>query len=290
VEIERSRQSWFFQKLKAPRSFDRGKIKEYHEKLRMPEFGFTDAQAHALVTFLLSLREEDIPLEMKKRLDLPERSVERGRFLAAKFNCQGCHTLDGVEGRVRPLFEDAGNAPPVLDGEGGKVQERWLYQFLQGPTTIRPWLKYRMPTFGLSERETNDVIAYFSHLEKVEAEYGSEKFEPSAPEIHQAGRELFVKFKCIQCHQAAAPGLTASFLAPDLTLSKERLKPKWVIEWLKDPQQLQPGTMMPTFFPDGSTPVPDILEGDWLKQIHAIRDYLWRFAPEEAEQAKARLG
>ena len=299
IPIERTRQAWFFQKLKKPRIFDRGKIKAYHEKLRMPEFGFTDDEANALTTFLLSLREEEIPLEMKRQLNINEQEIEAGRFLVAKFNCQGCHTLDGTEGRARSLFsaqggsaaqsggEDIGNAPPVIDGEGAKVQETWLYHFLQNPTPIRPWLKYRMPTFGFSEKDTNTIIRYFHNLAHQTVSFGPTESSATQESI-EGGRNLFIKLKCIQCHQPGeSKGMAASFLAPDLLLAKNRLKPNWTVEWIKDPQALQSGTMMPTFFPDGTTPVPDLMEGDTPKQIQAIRDYLFAFTPEEAEQVKA---
>ena len=282
VDIEHTRQAWFFQKLKNSRIFDRGKVVGYHEKLRMPQFGFTDEEAEALTTFLLSLREEDIPLEMKKELNLKEKEIEAGRFLVSKLNCQGCHTLDKVEGRIRSLYTDLGNAPPVLDGEGAKVQEFWLYHFLQKPETIRPWLKIRMPTFGFSEAETNTIVKYFHNLGEQELSFAPAE-SPVTSESIRTGRELFVQLKCIQCHQPGeAKSLTASFLAPDLTLARERLKPAWMVEWLKDPQVLQPGTMMPTFFPEGQTPFPKILDGDTVKQIHAIKDYLMVFTPEEA--------
>ena len=286
IDMEQSRHAWFYQKLKNPRIFDRGRIRGYHEKLRMPHFGFTDEEAEALTTFLVSLREENIPLEMQKELDLKEREIEAGRFLVSQLNCQGCHTLDGIEGRVRPVIEDVGNAPPVLDGEGAKVQEVWLYHFLRNPTTIRPWLAYRMPTFDFSPEETNTLVKYFAHRDEQEISFIREKVD-SEPRMISAGRELFTQFKCLQCHQPGeAQMLSASFLAPDLVMAKDRLKPAWVIEWLKDPQAIQPGTMMPGFFPDGSTPLPDILGGDTQKQIRAIRDYLWTYHPEEAGEVK----
>ena len=69
-------------------------------------------------------------------------------------------------------------------------------------------------------------------------------------------------------------------------MAKDRLKPAWVIEWLKDPQVLQTGTMMPTFFPDATTPLPAILGGNAEQQIKAIRDYLWTYRPEEVTDVK----
>jgi cbb3-type cytochrome oxidase cytochrome c subunit len=59
--------------------------------------------------------------------------------------------------------------------------------------------------------------------------------------------------------------------APDLTLARQRLNPSWILKWLKDPQKVQPGTKMPSFFPGG----PDnILGGKDDLQIEALRDYL----------------
>lgn len=280
VPIPRTRHDWFYQKLKDPRIFDEGKIRDYFEKLKMPQFDFTDEEASALTTFLLSLVEEPIPLEMKRRLNLREEEIEAGRFLVTKLNCQGCHLLEGKGGKVKELLPDPGLVPPSLEGEGAKVHEHWLYQFLEEPTTIRPWLKFRMPTFGFKDEELTTLVKYFSHVAKQEISFKKETFK-ATPENLQAGKKLFEMFQCIKCHQPSDPqaqALGASFLAPDLTLSKIRLKPNWVIDWLRDPQEIQPGTMMPTFFPEGQSPAPDILEGDSLKQIEAIRDYLMQYS------------
>ncbi len=282
TEIERTRHAWFFQKLKEPRIFDHGRIRDYFEKLRMPQFDFTDEQAERLTTFLLSLTEDFVPLEMQKQLNLKEQEIEAGHWLVAKLNCQGCHLLEGTGGRVKELLQDPGLAPPPLDGEGAKVHEGWLYQFLKSPTEIRPWLKYRMPTFDFTNEELKTIVDYFHNAAKQEIVYDRVEKKPSSETI-QAGKKLFEMFQCIKCHQPSeAPALGASFLAPDLTLSRERLKSQWIADWLKDPQTIQAGTMMPSFFPEGQSPAKDILEGDASKQIEAIRDYLLQYTPQEA--------
>ncbi len=289
VEIEHTREAWFHQKLKEPRIFDRGKVKSYYEKLRMPHFGFTDEQTESLTTFLLSLNREEIPLEMQKRLDLKEKQIESGRLIVSKFNCQGCHTLDGKTGLVRKVIENAGNAPPILNGEGAKVQEKWLHEFLKSPTTIRPWLTYRMPTFGFDEEQAKQLVQYFANLTNQEVSYKGLEIPETSSDKLESGKVLFEKLQCIKCHQVnqTSAQMGTSFLAPDLTLAKQRLKPGWVIEWLKDPQVLQEGTMMPTFFPEGQTPLPEVLSGDVSKQIEVIRDYLFRYAPETAEKSRS---
>ncbi len=286
TKIERTRQAFIEQKLKEPRLFDQGKEKTYYDKLRMPQFNFNEEEVEALTTFILSLSEEQIPLQMQKRLDLKEEQVEKGRLLVSKLNCAGCHALDGKPGALRESMEDKGNAPPGLNGEGAKVQEKWLHEFLKRPTTIRPWLQVRMPTFGLTEEETKTLVEYFANLAHQEVSYkGYEIPVPTAEKI-EAGRTLFNKLQCAKCHEvnAASVAMGSSFLAPDLTLSKQRLKPEWVKQWIADPQVLEEGTLMPTFFPEGQSPVADVLEGDATKQIEAIRDYLYSYeAPAKSE-------
>lgn len=279
VDIEHSRHAWIVQKLKDPRIFDKGKLKAYHEKLRMPQFDLKDEEIDALTTFVLSLTQEQIPLEMHKRLDLKDRQAEHGRFLVAKFNCNGCHELDHKSGALREFVEDKGQAPPVLDGEGAKVQEKWLHDFLHHPVTIRPWLTYRMPTFGFTEEDLNSLVQYMANLSHQEISYRGYPLPETPPEKLAAGKEIFGKFQCAKCHEinADSKALGTSFLAPNLTLTKNRLKPEWVDKWLTDPQVLQPGTMMPTFFSEGQSPITDLLGGDAKEQIEAIRDYLYRY-------------
>ncbi len=289
--IERTRQAWVSQKLKEPRVFDHGKVKDYYEKLRMPQFHFTDDEVDALTTFVLSLTQEEIPLGMQRRLDLKETQTEKGRLLVSKLNCTGCHTLDGKTGTLRELVENEGLAPPMLDGEGAKVQEVWLHDFLRSPVTIRPWLTYRMPTFGFEDGDASTLVQYFDNLSGQEISYHGVQVPPASPENLATGKKLFDLFQCVKCHQITqdSAAMGASFLAPDLALTKKRLKPDWVTRWLNDPQALQAGTMMPSFFPEGQSPAPDILEGDAHKQIEAIRDYLYRFetAPDGEEGKKA---
>lgn len=284
-DIPHTKQAWFAQKLKEPRIFDKGRELPYLERLRMPNFDFTDEQTESLVTFLLSTQKSQIPMEMRNNLSVPEQNIEAGRLLVSQFNCNGCHTLDGKEGRARSLFDDneKGNAPPIITGEGAKVQSAWLYHFLQNPTPIRPWLHYRMPTFGFSDENLKTLVQYFNDLDKVSETYlESQKPQFSAEEL-KVGQELFQKFQCIKCHKSdPQPGLSSAFLAPDLLMAKHRLRADWVVEWLKDPQALMEGTMMPGFFADGQTPFADLLGGDAHKQMQAIRDYIWEFTPEEA--------
>lgn len=287
VPVEHSRQGFIEQKLKDPRSYDEGKVKAYYEKLRMPQFHFSDEERQALTTFVLSLTQEEMPLKMVPHLDSKDLEVEKGRLLIHKLNCNGCHTVDGKVGNLREKADDPGMAPPVLIDEGEKVQEKWLHDFLTSPTPIRPWLHYRMPTFGFSEDELDTLVHTFAYLSHQEIAYRGLVVPPTTPEKLAAGKSLFNQLQCAKCHEvnAESSAMGASFLAPNLAMAKTRLKPEWVKQWITDPQQKEPGTMMPTFFADGQTPIQDVLGGNAQEQITAIRDYLYTY--EKAPAAPA---
>ncbi|KPK00761.1 MAG: hypothetical protein AMK71_07945, partial [Nitrospira bacterium SG8_35_4] len=62
-------------------------------------------------------------------------------------------------------------------------------------------------------------------------------------------KKLFELLKCIRCHSFGKDEtVLAGELAPDMSLTKQRLKPDWVRDWLHNPQKLQPGTKMPNYF------------------------------------------
>ncbi|HXV19215.1 MAG TPA: c-type cytochrome, partial [Candidatus Omnitrophota bacterium] len=154
--------------------------------------------------------------------------------------------------------------------------------------TIRPWLKVRMPTFDLTEEEITTLVEYFAYLAHEEVSYKGHAVPATTPEKLAAGKDLFDKFQCAKCHQVTSESaaMGTSFLAPDLALSKDRLKPDWVKKWILDPQALQEGTMMPGFFPDGQSPLPDVLGGDAQEQVEAIRDYLYTYTETQPSKDK----
>lgn len=299
VDIEHSNYAWFTQKLKNPRAFDKDRVRPHDEKLRMPNFNFTDQEIEAVVTALLGFT-KDKPAAAKMAARTPERLfVERGQRFVREFNCQGCHIIENEGGAIQPAVTDwlmkYGNraendaqavttsfSPPNLVGEGEKVQTEWLFNFIHHPETIRPWLKVRMPTFtALSTEETNSLVKYFSYLDKQDFPFTGAFEKTMSPEELTAAQKLLSKdyFDCTHCHIVGAklPAGSQDSWAPDFGLAKHRLKPDWIIKWVKNPQALLPGTKMPTFFDpkyfDTSGP-DDILGGDENKQIKVIRDYL----------------
>ncbi len=274
VEVKQTWEDWTYNKLKNPQV--------YATKLApqiMPDFGFEHEQIIALRVFLKSLTAQEVTLAFRRSLTETERAIQNGRTAVRRYNCDGCHVMEGQGGAIAAYYPQKAEAPPPLEvgalHEGEKVQSGWLFEFLGRPTTLRPWLTVRMPTFGLRLEEGTALAHYFAALAGVPFPYEYVHIRETSPESARAGRLLFSKeyFDCGTCHQQGErkPEGPPEGWAPDLALAHRRLRPEWIAKWLKDPQKIQPGTKMPSFFPGG----PDnILGGSDEKQIQALADYL----------------
>lgn len=176
-------------------------------------------------------------------------------------------------------------APPLLYGEGKKVQPEWAFEFLKEPLDLRPWLEVKMPTFSLSSEEAANLTGFFAMRENEEYPYEYiaetkkeyiEAKEARSPGYLLAAKRLFESkdVNCTLCHVKGEkmPEGDPTGWAPDLMLSKKRLKPDWIKRWLLDPQSLQPGTKMPKFFREGE--FQDYIPGTPQEQVEVMKDYL----------------
>ena len=147
-----------------------------------------------------------------------------------------------------------------------KTNPNWLIKFFNNPMTVRPNLQVRMPSFHqINDQEWDTIIKYFkvlmmrilviellmNLLQRVVSIKQGEK-------VHELGA-------CNNCHFYGTefPTQVASTWAPNSALTKERLKPQWLVDWLRDPQAIMPGTKMPAPY----LPTPDVLETDDAVEI-----------------------
>ena len=108
-------------------------------------------------------------------------------------------------------------------------------------------------------------------------------FVTDSPEFRASakfGKQMFVAYQCAKCHATREDQpLNEDIVAPNLLLTKERLRPEWILQWLIDPQALQANTKMPNFFSfneddDGNPIYTDADAHVQYKIIVALRDYL----------------
>ncbi len=255
-DLPHTHQAWLGQKIQHPRSFDHGKelVLNYDELSRMPDFGFTDRERDVVLANVLGFTKESVLEERKAGQGERGEKLGAGRKLVTRYNCQGCHMVEGKGQAIRPFLLDENNLPPDLAALGHRVQSDWLFEFLGDPSTVRtrPWLQARMPTFEFSDEEANTLVEYFAAADHRSA-FAYDP-EPGPERERVVGEQVFNMLQCAKCHPsgpgaAAAAGAADSELAPSLLLAVERLRHDWVPEWIKDPQSFIPGTKMPTNFP-----------------------------------------
>ena len=277
-DIQHSNFGWINQKLANPRIFDQSKVLPAEDKSRMPNFYFTQKEIEAITTVLLGLT--DSKLESSKLADLDKTEQElAGYKLIRKYNCYGCHEIYDEGGKIADSIKDIlpeklhaehrNYAPPSLYGEGSKVQSDWLFSYLKSPITIRPNLQVRMPSFDLNDDDWNAIIAAFKDMEDNNLSYESIHMVDKNSEKYRQGFELASDYgyydleqdiwvdsfnegsRCYVCHFEGdiPPGKDFDISdplvwAPNLSLSKERLRPEWIKEWLRNPQHYMAYTKM----------------------------------------------
>ncbi len=180
-------------KMLNPRIWDREKLKRPYDKLKMPNFYFTEKEAEALTTFLLSRASARVNDSLK--VDYAGSTlgpIARGRHLTRELNCNGCHQLEDNAPTIQQYFArdvsgtilfDEANAPPRLWGEGAKVQPDWLHGFFGNVEPLRPWLQVRMPSFNLTSEQATTLVAYFAALSQRDAMKLNESLAPVAEAI-----------------------------------------------------------------------------------------------------------
>ena len=277
-QVPPQRDAWITAHLQKPSRWDEGIDKVFKDLNKMPNFYMSEAEAKKITVAILGQVSDVVPLAGIKRYDAGEELYNSAMKVAGKYNCMGCHQIDGLRGDILKAYaDDINQGPPRLVNEGHRIQTNWLYHFLQAPVPIRPWLTIRMPTFNLSLEERNKLIAGFQQGAKQPTFEEPETLVKWEPGEREGAVKLWNAYNCVSCHSIGFTKDTP--LAPDLHNASRRLRPSWIKKWITNPQNILPGTTMPSFFgDDGKTPIEQgVFAGDADKQISALTKYVIEF-------------
>ncbi len=281
--------NWLDLKLRRPRAYRYERVDTV-----MPQFDFDDHEVELIEVFLKSQQGPPaVPANYLAGQAPSRRAILEGRKIVDRYNCEGCHVIDGHGGVIRDRYRDAPGkdddfsmAPPKFNHEGAKIQPAWGFDFLKHPIPLRPWLKVRMPTFPLTDQQATEIIHWFAASAGKSWPYlYADTPLPPEPELAVAKMMLLGPtdgppgkrgFGCLSCHVLGTPGpnVDLSTAAPNFYLAQKRLRPDWIVHWIENPQAIIDDTKMPSFFPNGTTLFPEYLGGDAKAQIRALRDLL----------------
>ena len=255
----------------------------------MPNFHFSEEEIEAVTMAVLSFNTDKVGEPLLAHKKVPESNKE-GHRLVKKYNCQGCHLIENRGGQLVEQIGSPEYGPPNLHSQGRKTNPNWLIKFFNNPMTVRPNLQVRMPSFHqIDDREWDTIIKYFQSIDDENTGYRAPHQYVESSSKFKAGEKVHEIGACNNCHFYGTkfPTQVASTWAPNLALTKERLNPEWVVDWLRNPQEIMPGTKMPAPY----LPTPDVLEtsdaidvwgkdlvklkGNQEAMLEGLRDYMW---------------
>lgn len=226
----------------------------------------------------------DLTEKQRKSLTLFLKKKESGNgsvvpATLAAMNCYACHEREGLGGPTSDSdrwfvgddsLGDAGRVPPPLTGIGFKLKREWLEGVLRGDADkrVRTYLETRMPRYPHQAKALAEI------LEEEDAR--EVRFQVThTPRALAAGKTLLGTqggVNCITCHSWGERG-SLGIVALDISSLDERLRPEWFHEYLLNPNEYRPRTLMPSLWPEGKSTVPGVLGGETEQQIAAI----WAF-------------
>jgi len=273
-----TRKGYFEHKLSQPALYDQGREKTPDERLRMPNISLSGAEQKAVVTFLLGSVEvpenaafRTLPASFRYTPAGPARDIQDGWWIIRRYNCTGCHEIRAGHKSSfseAPRYrnpESLEQLPPPLLQEGARVNPEWLTHFLTNPALnskdpagngIRSYLAVRMPTFNFSRREIQTLVRFFEALSAQPSPWIPPASNPLSDRERQLARALFSSpgAPCLKCHVTGDARHDRTATAPNFLTAAARLKPAWTAQWMTEPQNVSPGTAMPSrlFHREGS--------------------------------------
>ncbi|MEW4486804.1 c-type cytochrome [Thalassoglobus sp. JC818] len=163
------------------------------------------------------------------------RHQQLGAELFDAFRCANCH-------RNSETLDEA-FAAPALWGSVSGTNPEWIVNKLLG---THPEAKHdKMPDFGLTQDQAEDIAAYLHRLEAPFDLMTSPKVEYKKGKPD--GAQLFHSLGCLACHEKDGLGTANSYSGGSLTNIGNKRSKDWIATWLAVPDRLNPQHRMPIF-------------------------------------------
>jgi mono/diheme cytochrome c family protein len=168
-----------------------------------------------------------------------------GRNMLSRNGCVHCHTVKLPDGSTMPATDN----PPSLLHVADKTTRDWIYAWLKDPQAYA--VSATMPNFNLSDQDARDISAFL--ISSSSPAVGDTAPVPAAssktPPDPVAGASLYGESFCASCHatQNAAGNVVGGDIGPELTHIGNKVKPEWLLVWLRNPRIYDANTPMPHY-------------------------------------------
>jgi len=282
------RAGFIYQKLKEPRSYDyhRTENLKYSERLRMPQFPFSDQDREAVITFVLGLVADPPATKFVYDAEPRQKAINEGLVVLEKYNCGGCHLLelekwdisfpqghfgDPTDITTFPFLKPEFSAEKVEESQTADRQGR-LQATLAGLPTIDPTgVPVLLDDFG-------DPLFEGDMYDPQLVEYSFDLWEPillDGQTWQVGGNSVLVPGRMIEKRYPTRGGMLAKYLVPQVVeLERQKGTPSaskgkeawgwvppplvgegtkvqtdWLHDFLLDPHEIRPAVVlrMPKF-------------------------------------------
>ncbi|MFQ5579904.1 MAG: c-type cytochrome [Nitrospiria bacterium] len=163
-------------------------------KAKMPNFFFSDEELEAVVSYMMTLKDEGISPDALRGWDPSDPAeIEEGEFLyLEQYACDGCHknTSEGEGGVVGPVLSDAMK----------RIRPEWLFYWIKNPQTIRP--DTPMPNFGMPDKDVRAVLAYLYSVSGESPRVSTVANRvPANADLLAKGERIVISKNCKGCHK-----------------------------------------------------------------------------------------
>ena len=210
---------------------------DWHEPHKVPQPMYTKSQSEASC----------VKCHQGVELIPGATVLNEGRMAIEKYGCNACHKIAGWEHKRK--------MGPSLLKIASKVDKEWFKSWVWEPKAFNKHTK--MPAFFMQSNNSKPEFAKLNMAEvNAIAEYVWDKSKPYEPNEKykggspEKGKELISQVGCLGCH--GVDGLEDSsnkvkaYAGPWLSGLGSKVKPDWLVSWLKKPWHYQEDTIMPS--------------------------------------------
>lgn len=119
-----------------------------------------------LLTFAIACNQREQAAAPQQRAAAPvaDPRVEEGKTTIARYGCNVCHVIPGIEGgggSLGPSLAGIASRPTLSEGAVQNTPQN-LAQFVQDPASLNP--QSSMPPIGITDAESEAIAAYLMTL------------------------------------------------------------------------------------------------------------------------------